>query len=495
MSSEHRLHPASVLFTILKQFRAAAVPLLLLLVGMGTREDSWEVWALVFIVPYTGLAIARYLSFRYRYDEHELFIRWGLVFRNERHVPYDRIQNIDAVQNVLHRALGVVEVRLQTASGAEPEATMSVLTLADLEEMRARVFAGRSNTSTAAATAPAARTLLRLGAADLVRYGAIENRGFVVIAAALGLLSEMIRSPRVLEQFVGEEEGRSAMRSMVRLIFADGPSWQAAAYLAAGIVAFLLVSRVFSIAWALVRLHGFTVTEHGPDLRVEYGLLTRVTATIPRRRVQTVTVRQGPLHRLFGYAAVRVATAGGVEGQERAATQREWIAPIIRRDHLPALLASVLPGAGVSRDDWQRVHPRALVRVLRRQIVLALVVAAAPVVSLGSAALWVPAMLIAWAVAAGALYVRRLGWLRSGDLVGLRTGTVTWVETFAPLAKIQVVARHASPFDRRHHMARVRVDTAGGGGFRIDIPYLPEDTADRLHAELSGVAARTAFQW
>ena len=54
MSSEHRLHPASVLFTILKQFRAAAVPLLLLLVGMGTREDSWEVWALVFIATRTS---------------------------------------------------------------------------------------------------------------------------------------------------------------------------------------------------------------------------------------------------------------------------------------------------------------------------------------------------------------------------------------------------------------------------------------------------------
>jgi len=144
MPSEHRLHPASILFNILKQLRAFAVPLLLLLVGLGTRDGAWQGWAPLFIVPYTGAAIARYVSFRYRYDSHELFIRWGIFFRNERHVPYERIQNIDAVQNVLHRLLGVVEVRLQTASGTDPEATLSVLALADLEDMRARVFAGRA---------------------------------------------------------------------------------------------------------------------------------------------------------------------------------------------------------------------------------------------------------------------------------------------------------------------------------------------------------------
>ena len=38
-----------------------------------------------------------------------------------------------------------------------------------------------------------------------------------------------------------------------------------------------------------------------------------------------------------------------------------------------------------------------------------------------------------------------------------------------------------SPFDRRHRMASVRVDTAGAGdaSHRVDIPYLPVETGDR----------------
>ena len=68
-------------------------------------------------------------------------IQSGLIFRNERHIPYARIQNLDAVQNVVHRLLRVIEVRVQTGAGAEPEATISVLPAAALDEMRRRVFA------------------------------------------------------------------------------------------------------------------------------------------------------------------------------------------------------------------------------------------------------------------------------------------------------------------------------------------------------------------
>ena len=54
-------------------------------------------------------------------------IRSGILFRNVRHLPYARIQNLDAVQNVFHRAFGMADVRVGTGGGAEPEARMSVL--------------------------------------------------------------------------------------------------------------------------------------------------------------------------------------------------------------------------------------------------------------------------------------------------------------------------------------------------------------------------------
>ena len=70
-------------------------------------------------------------------------IRTGLIFRNERHIPFSRIQNVDAIQNVFHRLFGVVEVRVETGGGKEEEAKLSVLPHAAFLDMRQHVFRER----------------------------------------------------------------------------------------------------------------------------------------------------------------------------------------------------------------------------------------------------------------------------------------------------------------------------------------------------------------
>ena len=138
MPSEQRLHPSTLLFDLakhVKQFARAggAGALRHVAVDRRTRRDvrphavRWELWLLVLFVPAAVVSIVRYLTFRLRYDDHELVIRSGLIFRNERHVPFSRIQNVDAIQNVFHRLLGVVEVRVETGGGKEEEAKLSVL--------------------------------------------------------------------------------------------------------------------------------------------------------------------------------------------------------------------------------------------------------------------------------------------------------------------------------------------------------------------------------
>ncbi len=88
----------------------------------------------------------------------------------------------------------------------------------------------------------------------------------------------------------------------------------------------------------------------GEDLRSEYGLFTKVTATVPIRRVQAITINAGPLHRWLERATVRVATAGGGgKKNQQAANVREWLAPLIHEQALPHLLQQVLPGFDLVR--------------------------------------------------------------------------------------------------------------------------------------------------
>jgi putative membrane protein len=508
MPCEHRLHPSSLLFQLASQVRALAIPVLVLLVGAGNVQFGWQVWLVVLLVPYTGFALARYVSFRYRYEPHEMVIRTGIFFRNERHVPYARIQNVDAVQNVLHRMLGVVEVRVQTAGGQEPEATLSVLPVAAYEEMRRRVAEGRGlaapegagveGARAGAAAGPAGRTLLALPPRELVLHGIIENRGLVVVAAAFGLVWELGLGDSLAAWAFGEATtGRDVLRHAARSVFGTAAlAVHRVVLLAGAFGALLLVTRVLSMAWALLRLYGFRLSRVGDDLRVSFGLVTRVIATIPLRRIQTLTVRDTPLSRLFGRASVRVETAGGQAGEGHSA-QREWLAPILRREAVPRLLAEIVPGVAMEEVEWHRAPPRAFRRAIKPPAALACAIAIGLVPLLHWWSLAVLPMLLGWAYLDARLTVARLGWAVAEGAVLFRSGWVRRQVSVARFTKIQAVSLHESPFDRRHGMARVRVDTAGAGGtsHRVDIPYLPRETARALRETLARRAAETAFQW
>jgi putative membrane protein len=511
MSSDHRLHPASIIFNLGAQAKELLVPGLIVLLGARSSDDSrWQIWAMFLLVPYCFIAIGRYISYRYRYETNELVIRSGLIFRNERHIPYGRIQNLDAIQNLFHRWLGVVTVRLETGGGSEAEATMSVLPTAALEEMRQRVFEGRGRVAAEPAETGASEDVqpvtarpdvapaevLALSPRELMIAGLIENRGMVLVAALFGVIWEAGLLEGVFDRLLGENTTAAPFRRVFRSIFGAGAfPWREAGLMFVAFTAMLVAIRLFSMVWGLTRLYGFRLTRTGEDLRSEYGLFTRVVATVPMRRIQTLTVFEGPWHQLFGWAAVRVTTAGGHGGGE-AAAQREWLAPIIDRGRVLAFLREVLPEAAVEPIAWQGVHPRAIIRALRVSAILPAIVAAVLVMILGWWDLVLFAVLLTWAAVAARQYVRHLGWMLTDTAVFFRSGWWWRYHTVARFTRIQAVSMSETPFDRRTGMASVRVDTAGAdAAHSVDIPYLDRDVAQQLYSRLADEAEQTQFRW
>ena len=65
-----------------------------------------------------GYLYFRYHTMRYRFDDHGVNMRWGILFRREVSLAYARIQDIHLTSNVVERWLGLAEVKLSTASGS-----------------------------------------------------------------------------------------------------------------------------------------------------------------------------------------------------------------------------------------------------------------------------------------------------------------------------------------------------------------------------------------
>jgi putative membrane protein len=339
--------------------------------------------------------------------------------------------------------------------------------------------------------------LLQLGIRELLLYGLIENRGAVVVAAAFGFAWELGLLDRAIGGAFGDRlSGRGLIRDLVRGVAGAGAVTPDRIALAlAALVALLVLVRVLSMGWALVRLFGFRVRLVEADLRSEYGLFTRMAATIPSGRIQTLTIHEGPLHRLFHRAAVRANTAGG-HTDPGGRAEREWLAPLIGRDALAGFVRTVLDGIDLGSVSWNRVAPGAFRREVKRWLVGAgLLLGGAFSVGRWWALVLVP-LLGVWALVGARETVRRLGWAVTGEAVLFRRGWLHRRVSIVRLGKIQVVALGESPFDRRTDMARLLVDTAGGSASsRVLIPYLPRETACALKARLSEEAAARPFKW
>ncbi len=493
---ERRLHPLSFVFALGSQARAFLIPAILF--AFTASYVAWQLMLLPFVALYAVAALVRSLSFRYRYADDEIVIRTGFFFRNERHIPYQRIQNIDAVENVFHRMLGVAEVRVETAGGQEPEATMKVLPIAALEEMRRRAL-GPRRVVAEVDSVQRPHIVLKLGPRELLLHGLIQNRGMVLIGALFGLVWELGILGRLTSGMFGPTSpGRGVVRSALDAWFNGqraSPGNLALGLLA--LLAFLVLVRLTSMAWAATKLHGFTLTRTGSDLQTDFGLFTRVSGTIPLGRIQTLTIHDGPLHRLGKRASVRVETAGNRGTGEEAAPSREWLAPVIRPRDLPSFLAEILPGMDIDALTWQPVHPRAFRRALKPSSLVAIVMAALVMLAPGWWDLVVVALLPAWAYMHARHSVAHLGYAVTDRALWFRSGWIWRSTTVAPFAKLQAVMLRESPFDRRSAMASVSIDTAGATAapHRIDIPYLGLEVARELHRRLSFEAARTAFRW
>ncbi len=489
-----RLHPSSLLFRLGASIRSLLLPLILLVFFSGKSESfAWIAWPVGASMAYVTL---QYFTHRYRFCGDELVVSGGMFFRFERHIPYERVQNIDVTQSLFHRLFRVADVKVETASGATAEAHLQVLSLSAIEEMRQRVFAQSVQPNT---TAPQAehggmhsetydplgssvrgpQTLLRLRPRELLLFGLMSNRGMAVILGALGLAYEFDVLDQANIKRIGNW-GSQAAPGLSTLL--ESQAFIAVAF-GAGLGVLLLLMRLLSVGWAFGALYDFTLLVEGEDLRTECGLFTRYSATIPRRRIQAVTVQESWLNRIAGYVSVKVDTAGGSLLEESAATRR-WVAPLVARDELPGLLEALQPGVTRASGPWSTVHARTAYRLSRKRCVLILAASSL------SAWWWTPAVL--WGVVPVCLFAvwdarRRaaaFGHCQVGGFFSARRGVWTRTTRMLPCSRVQVLVESESPFDRRWGTRTVGLDIAGTGE-TTRVPFLSVDTARQLAAELN----------
>ena len=497
---EGRLHPFTLLFGLIKGLRRAApaIPFIL----FGNRAFAGFL-VMIFITTIVS-ALTHYFSFSYRIDDNELITEQGLLARKHRSIPLERVQEIRIEQGVLHRIFGVVDAKIETGGGEGAEASLSVLSRDEAERLRRTVFERaaaikRERFTIEAAEgaesgpmAPERVTIRRLGLQDLVLAGVTSNHliSALFLVGALWKYADDLLPDRIYDWLA------QAVYHQVETLRAYGAAKAAVITVLAAVLVFI-IGLCSSIIASILLFYRFTFSRLGEDLHRSYGLITRRTSSLPRRRIQVLKIEERLLRRLFGLATLRVDTSGRNREGEDKKDGRDVLIPILRRREVDELLPGIFENIATDRAEWQSVSRLAIRRGTIKGGVICLLLAAASFLYQGElVALWPLAglPLVYWlnlvryrnlSYAMGERYFRtRRGWLgRSTHIV--------------PVNKIQAVLITQTPLDRRLGLATLSIDTAGqaytGGGPQIG--NLPLARAREIAATLAHRASTTTYKW
>lgn len=466
MTSMRRLHWATLLVEAIEFLRRFLFTLVVVLAA-GSRSEGMVEIVVAGIGALTVLVSGvRYLTTRYGFEGDRFVVTSGLVWKQNRTIPLERIQNVNLQRNVLHRLLGVSQVDIQTASGLGSEASLRVLSDKDAQELK-HVLLGHQPTPTFQVAEPTA-SLFEVELRDLVLAGAFQNRSLYLVFAVLGLF-----------------QGPELMGFMRR---ASGPATLlvknlglGAAVLAGGVL--LLVGWLVAIAGTVTKYYGFHLNRHEKGLKVGFGLLTQFEHVIPLRRVQFLRVDQPWLYRRLGLYEMDVATAGSFGKEEGGGTTK--LAPVVRHVDATRLAHHIFADVPIDVVEWSRVSALTI-----RRAFLAMAwpcLAASGLLALRVGALgWLvlPLLLgLAWIYA-----LRRfaaLGYAVKDGFVCARGGVLKRSTVFIPLERVQFVGMDSSFFQRRLGLASLSVRTASSFATAdATIPDLPRDVARSLQDQI-----------
>jgi putative membrane protein len=395
-------------------------------------------------------ALIRWWRFTYEVREREIVIQQGLLSRQRRVIPFDRVRDIAIERPLLARLVGTAKVRIETGGAKGDEGVLDMIELEAAQTLRDAIrqsnllapAEGATNAAGDAAASPAEPVIFAMSLGRVLGSG-LFNFSLIFIALAFGALNYLEDLGIIdFEQFARSDEARGyagmfTLRTGVLILSL-----------------LVLLGVVSGVLRTLARDFGFRLTVSAAGLRRRRGLFTLSEVLIPARRTEAARIEVGPIGGWLGWQGLAFQTLGA--DQKEGGVQ--VAAPFARPEEVELILKEAgfppQPAASLIRPP-----ARALVRRCGPWLVLAALIG-------GAGSVWPEAY---WGLAVPALMTLAgfLTWLRAGHLLGeealfVSGGLLTRRLWIVPYEKLQTLSTTRAPLQRalRPRLPRF-ADTAG----------------------------------
>lgn len=406
-------------------------------------------------------AVLAWWRFTFTLTDDSLVVESGVLNRQRTVVPLAKVQSVAIDQKFLHRPIGLVEARVDTAGSSSAELTIHATDRVTAEVIRDIASQARS--------------------AEAIDVGELEQDEMVAPVAPSEVLLERTVGELILTALTTRVSAGLAVLAPVFALSGQleewfdislpQPSFDTGGAFATFVVVVLVVAalgtalvRVLSVIFTDFRL---TLEHDGDSLRRSAGLFDRRSTASSLTRVQQFETTTNPVQERTGMRSLRLPTAGDSD---------EIRVDGIRLDELAVVRDLVL-----ERDVQISATPRGIDQAAAfawwRWPVLLILVAVGVVTFVWSPIALIGLFGVPFQIWAARRRTRRWAWEVTPVGMRLERGLLATATSELALRRTQTASVSQSLYQRRRGLASVTVRTADIG---VTIPFLPLATAQQV---------------
>ena len=281
--------------------------------------------SLLVVASVGGAAYLQWRRLEFWFDaDGDLRVSSGILERKERRLHLSRLQSVEVVQPLIARVFGMAEVRVEVAGSGDSRITLSYLSLADANALRAETLARAAGVRPDAGEAPES-VIVQVPSPVLLGSSLLSSGVLVTVLIIVGAV--------VVGVLAGGWVGLTGL-------------------------IFVLIVPLFGVFGAFVTYFNFTLADSPDGLRIRFGLLGVKAHTVPPGRVASVEFVEPLLWRKFNWVSVRLTVAGAQSSDDDQQDSSSMLLPVATWPVAMAVVSRILPGVDVSTLPLIPVPPR-----------------------------------------------------------------------------------------------------------------------------------------
>lgn len=295
-------------------------PAVIGLVIAGSTQSDGEPWwfGVIAVLGAIGLGVVGWFTTLYRVTPEHLQLRTGLFNRNTITTPVDRVRTVDVTASLLHRVLGLAEVKIGTGAD-ETKLALDGLPAGQAAALREELIhlrhtpveqPGESNELESPLAGEPDLEIARLDP-SWIRYALFTSTGIASAAAIFGVGWQVIdRSGANFTEAGVVQRGEDVVQDLGILVS-----------VVLFVVIGLVVVALLSLLGYVLSYWGYRLTRNrrGGTLQVSRGLFTTRAVTIEERRLRGVQMSETLVMRPARGATLDAITTGlGTDSGESA---------------------------------------------------------------------------------------------------------------------------------------------------------------------------------